>query len=308
MSGFHLYWTLNEVINLNKILGNRIAMALCLMVLTGCAGDSYRNRATEGAGPFGASTRNRLAEQNPSGLVKVAEGFERSGNLKGALNLYAQVIANNPNLIDAQIGYARSTMALGRKEQGLDLFGRLHRDNPSNIDVITEYARAHIRNDDFTAGSDLLKPLLSLSFASNDLLKLGGKLAQVAGDVVRARELFERAMAIAPGDHTAIQYLALSFALSAEYPAAVALIQTSMDRVAGQIPGQKALATVYALSGQLEAATIIARSAMTLEDANNRRLYYQLLPRLDAKAKARAVMFDLVPKDAIRILTGGASK
>ncbi|MBL4790105.1 MAG: hypothetical protein JKY60_14065 [Kordiimonadaceae bacterium] len=293
---------------MNKILGIRIALALCLVGLSGCAADSYRNRATEGVGPFGANARNSLADKNPAGLVNVAEGFERSGNLTGAQNLYAQVISNNPDLINAQIGYARVTVSLGGTKQGLDLFARLHRDNPSNSKVIAEYARVHIRNDDFDAAANLLQPLLATGYVSNELLILGGKLAQVAGDISKARQLFEKAMSVAPGDHKATQYLALSFALSAEYPAAVALVQTSMARVSGQTTGQKILATIYALSGQLEAATLIARGAMSLDEANSRKLFYQLLPRLDTQAKAQAVMFDLVPKDAIRLISGGASK
>ena len=293
---------------MNKILITRIIAAIGIMVLSACATTGPTKRATEDEGPFSVRARNELASNNPSGLLRIGEGFERSGNLQSALNIYGQAMVAAPSLVDAQAAFARVSIALGDVERGFAILTGLIAEHPENDDVRGELTKAYIKQGNFKAASLFLQPILDKSTASAEHLNLGGKIAEVAGNTKRARALFEKALRKAPGSPQILQNMALSFALAGDYSTAVGLLQSVMDKPSGLIEGKIALATVYALSGQLEAAMLLARGSMALDKANNRLLFYQILPRLEANERAVAVMFDKVPKDALQRLSGGAAK
>jgi len=281
---------------------------LLVAAVSACASTGYSKRTTEAEGPFSARARNALAADNPEGLLRVGEGFERSGNLPGALNIYGQAMAAAPDLVEAQTAFARVSIALGGIDRGLAMLTALIADHPENAAVRGELTQAYIKRGDFKAAELFMRPILDKATTGADHLHLGGKIAEVAGDAARARELFERALKKSPGNPEVLQSLALSFALAGDYATAVALMQNVMDKPSGLIPGKIALASIYALSGQLDAAMMLARSAMTLEKANERKIFYQLLPRLAGGERAVAVMFDKVPNDAIERLTGTVAK
>jgi len=293
---------------LNKILYNRINRLLALLLLTACASEGPAVRTTDAEGPVSARARNSLAANNPEGLIRVGEGFERSGNLQGAMNIYGQAMAADPALIEAQVSYARVLIRMGGAERGTAMLTALLADHPENDQVRAGLSKAHILKGEFKAAELFMQPLLDRPETSAQYLNLGGMIAQVGGKPVYARALFGRALDKSVGDPAVLENMALSFALDEDYASAVALIQTAMDRPSGLISGKVVLATIYALSGQLEAAMLLARDSMELGKANERKVFYQLLPRLTAHERAVAVMFDQVPKDAVDRLTGNAAK
>lgn len=290
-----------------KILSSRIIVLTSIAALSACAGSGPAKRATEDEGPFSVRARNELAVKNPEGLLRIGEGFERSGNFESALNIYGQAMASDPSLVDAQIAFARVSILLGEAKRGLSMLTSLIARYPENDEVRAALTRTYIRQGDMKAASLFLQPILDKETASAEHLNLGGKIAEVAGNKERARLLYENALRKSPGNPDILQNMALSFALAEEYSTAVALLQSVMDKPSGLIPGKIALATVYALSGQLEAAMLLARGSMELDKANSRLVFYQLLPRLKGDERAMAVLFEKVPRDAIERLSGGAS-
>jgi len=280
-------------------------MLVC--TLSACAGTGPTKRTTQDEGPFSARARNELAVKNPEGLLRIGEGFERSGNFESALNIYGQAMAADPGLVAAQIAFARVSILLGETKRGMAMLTALIGRYPEDTKVRGALTRAYIRQGDMDAATLFLDPMLEKEDVSAEYLNLGGKIAEVAGDQARARVLYERALRKSPGNPEILRNMALSFALAEDYPTAVALLQSVMDKPAGLIPGKVALATVYALSGQLEAAMLLARGSMDLDQANNKLVFYQLLPLLEGRERAMAILFDKVPRDAVERLSGGAA-
>lgn len=284
---------------MNKILSIRIIpfLFLCL-ILSGC-GAGPEKRANTGEGPFSARARNALAVENPEGLLRVGLGFERSGNLQGALNIYGQAMAAAPELVDAQIAYARVTGTLGAHDRSIGMLTALLEAHPANPAVRTALANVNIRMGRFQLAMLVLKPMLENPLASTELLDLGGRLSQVSNQPGKARQLFGRTLDKQPNEPKYLRHMALSFALQGDYPAAVAMLQQSMDKPSGLISGKKDLALVYALSGQFTSAMQLARSAMPIEEVNARRFVYRNIANWTKEQQAMAALFDQYPTDLL---------
>lgn len=294
--------------NLIKILCIRINLVAAVGLLAACGSSAPSKYATEDEGPITVRARNNLASENPAGLVEVGRGFERAGNYSGALSMYGQAMAAAPDLVEAKLAFARVSIRIGKTKAGMMLLTELLDKFPQRADVRTELTQAYITQGDFEAASLFFAPVLKAERVTPGNLILGGKMAAVAGKTTEARSLFERALSATPNNPPVLEHLALSFALQGEFAAAVGIVQRSMDEPAGLISGKIALANVYALSGQLQAAMQLARGAMTTDEATKRLMFYQLLPRLNRREQAEAIYFNRIPVDALERLSGTASK
>ncbi|MCJ9428889.1 tetratricopeptide repeat protein [Kordiimonas marina] len=272
------------------------------LVLSACASGPAKH-ATEGDGPVSVRARNELAAHNPLGLVHVGEGFERAGDLSGAYKLYGQALAADPKLLEARVALARTLGKLGEHDESIKRLTAMVGEYPDNQTVRHELVEAYVRAGDYKLATESLGPLVGTDKASPELLDLAGRLAQVNGNPTDARSYFDRALKKAPGNMAVTRHMALSFALAKDYTTAVAMLQVDLDSAATQTSAQESLAVVYALSGQYDAAMTIAKTIMDPDQAASLRLYYALLPKLEPAQQAEAVMFDRVPKDVLKRLS-----
>ncbi|MFC3051022.1 tetratricopeptide repeat protein [Kordiimonas pumila] len=281
----------------------RIILACVLGFASGCSSGPSK-RTTESEGPITAYARNTLASENPLGLVRVGEGFERSGNLQGALNLYGQAMTADPSLIEAQIAFARIRGLLGDTEQAITMLTSLLTEHAENVSIRKNIVTVYIAAGELRAARLFIGPLLNNNNIDIEVLTIAGKLDQALGKGEDARQHFEQALSLEPTNPEVLRNIGLSFALDNNYSSAIALIQQSMDQASGITLGKKALATVYALSGQYQLALQIARTAMPLEEANSMHFFYKLLPQLEEQAKAQAVLFGQMPTGPLNLEMG----
>lgn len=282
---------------MNKILAIRIIVLLLVGSTLASCGAGPAKRANTGEAPISARARNVLAAENPTGLLRIGESFEKSGNLKGALNIYGQAMAAAPELIAAQIAYARVIGALGANDRSIIMLVGLLETHPNNPAVRQALANSYIRAGQFKAAVIVLKPALEAPDVTEELLDLGGRIAQVSGDSKQARRFMGLALDKSPNNTVILRHMALSFALDADYATAVGLLQKAMDNPSGLISGKQSLAFVYALSGQFEAAMQLARGSMSQSDVNTHRFIYKHLPDWTKEQQAMAVLFNQFPKE-----------
>lgn len=276
-------------------------IAMSLTMLSACTAGPSKH-ANEGVGPVSVEARNNLASNNPEGLVKVGEGFERAGDYAGALALYEQALAAAPDLISAKIALARVLIPLGKASIAIAQLKTLLEQHPESREVRAEYVEALIANGQYVDASEAFAPLLGAGAARPEMLDLAGRLAFVGGEKEAARQYFDLGLQQNPIQGDLLNHLALSYAIDGEFETAVAILKKAMDRPEAQLSAQKSLASIYALSGQKDAALHIARGAMTTEEANSLRSFFELLPKLNAQEQAEALMFDRIPKSALERL------
>lgn len=278
-----------------------MAISLCL---TACAATGDR-RATEDVGPVSAYARNALAEENPAGLLRLGEGFERSGNLVGARKLYGQAMAAAPALASAKIAYARVTAKLGAGDEAVALLTVLLGEEPGNLDAVRALAVVHASEARFKSAFDLLISIPSPEVA--DLL-LAGKAAHALGDAGQGQAFLARALDAAPNAPSVLEATALSFAMTADYPSAVGLLRRAMDQPSAATSAQVSLAKVYALSGQREAAMRLARSVLSGSEVQRLDSFFRFLPQFTAQEQAAALYFNRIPVETMQRLLENASK
>lgn len=278
-------------------------MVLISLVLTGCAASGDR-RATEDVGPVSAYARNTLAEENPAGLIRIGEGFERSGDFVGARKLYAQALAAAPNLVEAEIAYARASSMLGLNDEATAVLTLLLAKYPDNRQAKTTLAQVHASAARHGAALLILE---TLSEPTGKELMLMGQLSHVIGDDIKGKAHLAQALDLAPSDARVLEAAALSFALSGDYPASVGLLRRAMDQRSAAQAAQKSLAMVYALSGQRQAALRLARDVMSVDEVQKLEAFYRFLPRFSKQEQAAALFFNRVPTDTLKRLSGDAT-
>lgn len=288
---------------IHTILSIRINFGVIFLLLAGCAASGER-RATEDIGPVTAYARNTLAAENPAGLVRIGEGFERAGDFIGARKLYAQARAVAPDMIEADIAYARASGKAGFGDEAVAILTLLLERQPMNPLVISTLATVHADAARYSAAMSVLSRLEQPSIA---VLTLKGKLAHAVGDAEGGREMLSAALDQAPANPSVLEAMALSFALNGDYASSVALLRRAMDDRSGGAAAQRSLALVYALSGQRQAALRLARDVMPANDVQRLQTFFRFLPRFSAEEQAAAVFFDRVPADTLARLSGAAT-
>lgn len=251
-------------------------------------------------GPVSARARNALAANNPEGLVRVAEGFERAGNLEGAYNLFAQALAAQPDLVSAKLGIARIFSRSGQTDQANAILKALATSHPDDDEIKLALVQAAIDRQAYAEALDQARPLIGEGRGSAPILNLVGRLKQVTGDAAGARRHFDQALVVDPQNESSLRNLAISFALEGQYETAVALVRRSMDTPTGAVAGQRSLALIYALSGQRQAAQTILGGVTSNEQAKKLAPLLNLLPTLAPNDQATLLMFDQLPVDAFR--------
>mgnify|MGYP001400042752 CR=1 FL=1 len=137
-----------------KILFNRINF-LCFSVLVTACAAPVPERAIDDVGPVTAYARNVLADKNPAGLIRIGEGFERSGDYAGARRLYAQAMAVSPDLVDAKIAYARASGKVGRGDEAVAVLVSILAATPNNDQASYALAQVHAEAARYQSGFDI---------------------------------------------------------------------------------------------------------------------------------------------------------
>lgn len=292
-----------EIKKITKILSIRINFFWIFLFLAACAAPAEQ-RASNDVGPVSAYARNTMAAENPQGLVRVGEGFEQAGDLRGARQLYGQAMAVTPQSAEARIAYARVSSALGAGDEAVAILVALIGEMPENRLARFTLSQVHANAGRYQVAAGILENLGPESPAE---YVLDGKIAHILAQPDQAKDAFAHALDLAPNDASVLRFSALSFALTGDYASAVGLLRRALDQPAAAKDAQRSLALVYALSGQREAALALARDAMTPDEVQKIDLFYRLLPKFTGPEKASALFFDRLPINAIDRLTGNAT-
>jgi YaiO family outer membrane protein len=141
-----------------------------------------------------------MVSQSPSTERSLAEQLARSGRTVEALDLFEQIVAQNPTDVEARLWIARLQLRLGRMEDAEAGFRGVLVEHPLDIDARIGLGAALTRKDAWREALAVLLDVEEEAGANADLFGALARAYRRAGDDRRALDHYKRAMALAPGD------------------------------------------------------------------------------------------------------------
>lgn len=268
---------------------------LLSFVLTGCIFDKQPNYDSP-VSRFAEESQSKLAKMDDTQRLRLARRFTDGGDYGAALRMYAQVLENDPKSSAAMIGAGSVYMAGGAFERAAHFYQRALAAEPTNSTAMAGVAEGLILTDRTDEALELMERFGANEGARtakyHNMLGVAFDLAGRHGD---AQISYSQALDQNPNDSSTISNMALSFAIAAEYDAAISLLQQLVNSSSSRSLARQNLALVYALSGELDAAHAIARTELSDEQVNTNSYFYSRLAELNGRQRARAVILRRLP-------------
>jgi Flp pilus assembly protein TadD len=197
-----------------------------------------------------------MAPQDPAPLIAAGDALLQMGSVNEAIVSYNAALVRPGDTQGAQIGLAKAFLKTGKPQLALS-------------------------------------PLSKATEASPDdpkLLLLLGVTRDLAGQHWEAQAYYRDGLARAPGDPALTVNLALSLALSASYPNAIAVLQPLAMSAAASAQERQTLALIYGLNGNTAEAARLGRIDLDDVSVQHNLAYYQSLRELSPEARSQAIL------------------
>jgi Flp pilus assembly protein TadD len=197
-----------------------------------------------------------MAPQDPAPLIAAGDVLLKMGAANEAIVSYNQALVRPGDTQGAQIGLAKAFLKTGKPELAL-------------------------------------APLSKALEASPDdpkLLLLLGVTRDMAGQHWEAQSYYRNGLSRAPGDPALTLDLALSLALSGDYPNAIAVLQPLAMAPTSSPRERQTLALIYGLRGNVTEAARLGRIDLDDVAVEHNLAYYQSLRELSPEARSRAIL------------------
>ncbi len=243
----------------------RAAALLSTLALGACAGAST---------PFDFSS----TAEKPAAQSDIATGSVGQTELQKATEYWGKQHEKNPKDPQAAINYVRNLKALGAKPQALAVMQQAYTINPSHKGIASEYGRLAVDQEQLSLAEKLL-------VQADDPVAPDWKVISARGTVLakqnKYREAiphFERALALAPGQPSVLNNLALAYAMDGHAEKAEPLLrQATQSADADPKVGQN-LSLVLGLQGKVEdAKRVIVKNAPADEVNDDAALVRQMV-------------------------------
>lgn len=183
----------------------------------------------------------------------------------------------NPGDVKTALAYAESLGALGQTETQVGVLKTVADRNPSNAEIQNTMGKKLLAMGQGQMALDLLQRSASLNPQSWQAKSAYGAALDQATRHVEAREQYQAALALKPGELAVINNLAMSFALQGKLPEAERKLREAMA-----LPGSDALprirqnlALIVGLQGRLDESQKIASQDLPPDQVEANRAYLQ---------------------------------
>jgi Flp pilus assembly protein TadD len=197
-----------------------------------------------------------MAPQDPAPLIAAGDVLLEMGAVNEAIVSYNAALVRPGDNQKAQIGLAKAFLKTGKPQLALAPLSRALEEAPED-------------------------PKLFL---------LLGVTRDLAGQHGEAQDYYRNGLTRVPGDPSLTVNLALSLALSGDYPNAIAVLQPLAMAATASPQERQTLALLYGLKGNVAEAARLGR--IDLDDAavEHNLAYYQTLRELGPEARNRAML------------------
>jgi Flp pilus assembly protein TadD len=261
-----------------------VVLALGLLPLGGC--DELRWLDID---PLNVDGRDGVRPLSYDTLMRVGAAAHAGGDLANAVAIYRRAAVVNPTIPVPLVAAGNTLTEMGQIDEAiLSYRSALERDQ-TDPEALRGLAKTYLR----TARPELAGAPLSVAYKATPddpkLLQLIGVADDFIGQHREAQARYRRALELLPRDPALTVDLALSLALTGNFPEAIALLQPLATAPIGTPRDRQTLALIYGLAGDRAAAERMARRDLDPNSVQHNLAYYERLRKLSPEARRRAL-------------------
>ena len=261
-----------------------VLLTLSLFALGGCEEASVGDlqplniNGREGAHPLKYDT-----------LMRIGAAARAGGDLASAVSIYRRA-ATIEQLNPAPFVAAGNVLTeMGQIDEAILAYKSALDRVANDPEALRGLAKAYLR----TARPELAGAPLSVAYKQTPddpkLLQLIGVADDFIGQHKEAQARYHRGLELLPGDSALTVDLALSLALTGNYPEAIGLLRPVAIAPTASPRERQTLALVYGLAGDQAAAEQMAGRDLDQTSVQHNLAYYERLRKLSPEARRRAL-------------------
>jgi Flp pilus assembly protein TadD len=264
--------------------GRLLTLGLALTILGGCEPfplhlDPLSVNGRDGGG----------ATPSYAALMRIGAAARDGGDYSNALSVFRRAAEIEQRLPDPFVAIGDTLLALGSVNEAIVAYNSALARDPSCLPALHALARAYIETGRPELALAPLNQALALSPDNPRLMVLLGVVEDVEGRHRQAQLDYQQGLLRAPGDPALTVDLALSLALSGNYPNAIAALQPVATAASATAQERQTLALIYGLQGSVGEAARLGRVDLDEAAVEHNLAYYQTLRAMPPEARDRAI-------------------
>jgi len=223
-------------------------------------------------------------------LMRIGAAAHAGGDLQNSLTVYrraAALVTSNPAPL---VAAGNVLIEMGQINEAILAYNSALDRERRDPEALRGLAKGYLR----TGRPELAGQPLSVAYQDTPddpkLLLLIGVTNDYLGQHREAQARYRRGLKLRPGDPSITLNLALSLALTGDFPNAVGLLQPIATSPASSVRDRQTLALIYGLQGDRTAAEQMARRDLDPAAVAHNLGYYDTLRRLSPEARSKAIL------------------
>ena len=222
-------------------------------------------------------------------LMRIGSAARAGGDYANALSVFRRAAEIEPRLPDPFVAIGDTLLSLGSVNEAIVAYNSALARDGSCVPALQGLARAYVQTGRPELALAPIDQALTLSPGNAKLLVLQGVVDDVEGRHQQAQAAYQQGLQHAPGDPALTVDLALSLALSGNYPNAIAVLRPVAMGAAGTAQERQTLALIYGLQGSLGDAEKVGRLDLDAAAVEHNLAYYRTLRELSPEARGQAI-------------------
>ena len=223
-------------------------------------------------------------------LMRIGEAARGGGDLVNALGVYRRASERDPLNPAPLVAAGDVLLEMGSANEAIMSYNNALLRGSDNLPALLGLTKAYLKTGKPALAMEPLSKAYALNPDDPKVLLLLGVTKDLSGEHQEAQAWYRRGLEFAPGDSALTVDLALSLALSGDYPGAITVLQPIAIGPRGSAQERQTLALIYGLRGNAVEAARLNRIDLDDVSAEHNLAYYATLRALPPEARSRAIL------------------
>lgn len=222
-------------------------------------------------------------------LMRLGAAAHANGDLAAGVTFYRRAAQLDPTAAAPLVAAGNTLADMGEADEAIVAYSAALKRKGQDPDALRGLARAYLMTDKPELAGHPLR--IAFQETPNDpkLLQLIGVADDFAEQHEEAQARYRRGLELLPNDPGLSLDLALSLALTGNYPEAIAILRPIAASPAATPRERLTMALIYGLEGNRVGAAQMAARDLDAAAVQHNLAYYETLRRLSPEARQRAV-------------------